>query len=144
MSNWLKLMVATTLFCCGCYKADNSGKSNEPPECAITFESSSFRRLMHVDSTLRLESKTNRQLPFSLSFSILSGNAQNYPLQCYFSDLPVGCRLYWDTKSFKLNIRLHNYIDSGMAPGSYFFNINVQVPGRLPQVYPVTLQILPR
>lgn len=144
MSNWLKLMVATALLCCGCYKADNSDKSNEPPEYAITFESSSFRSLMHVDSTLRLESKTNRQLPFSLSFFILSGNAQNYPLQCYFSDLPVGCRLFWDTISFKLNTRLNNYIDSGMAPGSYLFYINVQVRGRQLQAYPVALQIRPK
>src|SRR5580700_10633773 len=86
----IKLLLLLLLYS-SCYKAVNTNQSNIAPTFTITAGNSySYSGGNIADSVITFTINDSTILNIGLTFTLLSGNPENYPITAFISGLPKG------------------------------------------------------
>jgi hypothetical protein len=104
-----------------------------PPSYTIEFYSYSqnygYSTRQDVSSgtiTIRVPHTIDADKHETLSFRLKSGSPENYPIECYFSDVPAGIECNFDTLRFRLNYSQKLEVKATSCPsGTYLVNLNM-------------------
>ncbi len=128
-----------------CYKANNPPLANVTPVFEMQMQSNNnvdpYSGGDFTHSLITLGAKDSSSLYFLVSFHLISGNPENYPITCFVSGMPSGVlALASDTTTFRLSYNPGFSFSVNSDTGVYTFNINVLTPDSL-KSYPVQLHV---
>lgn len=124
-------------------------KPNNPPRPYTTPTFSIFARELYYyydnegsiqDSIVIFNVNANDSLTLYLTFDLISGNPENYPITCFIDGFANGITAS-DSETFKLNYFTPFTIYANKDTGVYPFYINVRTPAYGLKSYPALLHI---
>jgi len=136
----ITLLILLSLAIASCYRANNTPAPYSLPRFNILAGNGS-RNLKN--SSLVLDARDSTNLVIDLSFQLISGNPENYPISCYISNLPGGISVVQDSFTFKLNMQISFSLSIKTDTGYYTANINVVTPDSGLKTYPVLIHVSP-
>ena len=133
-----RLHLLLLLLCCSCYRAHNLYKSTEPPTFDILTDDG--RRVIANHLTIDIRDSTPYNL--GLTFTLLTGNPEQYPITCSLRNLPPGIIDSPDSYMFKLNYQPEFSLTVNTNVGLYSAFLDV-VTNNGSNSYPISLNVVP-
>jgi len=150
MKNFRKIFAVfvVLLLYCNCYKARNDNKDTSIPSFTIYVGSTGLSYYNSTgggtikDSIVQMTTTDSTQLQLRFTFTLISGDPENYPLTCYLSNLPIGVTTISDSFVFKLNYDFEIDLNVNADTGNYLINLHVNTANSA-NIYPLRLHVLP-
>jgi len=131
------LLIFILVLYSSCYKANN-GQQTSIPTFNIFLVGSNIS-----DSVVTITVNDSSTFSLPLSFSLVSGNPENYPVSCFINGLPNGVTITSpDTATFKLNYDINFNLSVNTDTGVYLFQVNTLTSSGL-NTYKMRLHVIP-
>lgn len=132
------------LVCSSCYRADKTHLNTGIPVFKIYTNNSYpyYGGGSIADSIVTFKVRDSNSLNISLTFSLLSGNPENYWINASITGLPNGIVCAKSADTFMLNYKANFYLNVTADTGIYTIYINISADN-LAKTYPVKIRVLP-
>ena len=140
----LKLLFVILMYC-SCQRPVNVQQPTGTPvfKMYLTANNYSSAGSYFTDSLVTLKVNDSAQFSMGVTFSLISGNPESYPITCFITGLPTGVvPSVVDSVTFRLSYNAQFSFTAAADTGLYTCYINIRTPDST-KAYPIRLHIVP-